>query len=77
MITTSPPRNFLLLQLGRMGGLFHLSMITKDLNLVVVMAMVMVKAVCVIGPPTLTPRELIVGLMVDIFCHIRVVSINI
>ena len=67
MITTSTPINFLLSQLARVGGLFHLSIITKDLNLVVVMVMVMVKAVCVIGPPTLTPRELIVGLMVEIF----------
>ena len=39
----------------------HLLLVTEMLNMV-----------WVLGPPTFTSRKLIVGLMVAIFCHIRV-----
>ena len=45
-------------------------MILVVLNLVLMT--VMVEVVWVLAPPNFNPRKLIVGLMVEILCHIRV-----
>ena len=82
------PQNIILTETGTMGFLFHLIVITQDtpwyrhpvritqslfwVALHLVLGMAMVKVVWILGPPTLTTRKLIVGLMVAIFCHPRV-----
>ena len=86
--TTSTPQNMILAETGMMSGLVHLRisaqyptwfyLVVKIIHLMIpmvlylVLVLVMVKAVWVLGPPTLTSKTNIFGFMVLILCHMRV-----
>ena len=81
-----PPKKLILDQTRIMGGFIHLSVIVHHttcfhnslyiIQLVMMVVinllfhMVMVKVVWVVGPPKCSPKNVIVGLMVVILCHL-------
>ena len=85
---TSPPRKLIFAQTGMMGGFVHISTIAQHLPwrhrsveailltiLVIfnlVLQLVVVKVVWVLGPPTSHLIKMIIGLAVEMFCHLRV-----
>ena len=90
--TTYPTRKLISLYTVIMGGFGHLGVIVQRppwfhivvgiIQLVILVVihkfllLVMVKVVCFLVPSTFPPRNMIVGLMVVILCHLRVLIIN-